>query len=910
MNPVQVKKIVTSQVSVNKDPGMSYSSSTRNLPSAPVPTTADRLKEIDRLVKSRDMGTLSGEEGSKMYRLIAEQQVEDKRGGGASIVRNQTELDDLFKTGKVTQSQYDAAKIRLDSGQAGGGLDPTGFNASEVLEQQGQVGRENPLEAAVPNSPMARAKVRQTSTERAKTEADAIIAAENKGRTKVGIPGLSTQEQTAIRESVYQQELAKDQMADLEQQKSERQADRSAAMGGGQQEAVEKNAALSGIASGIDDAALTQVLGALPPGSEWLGSALQAVMDSQDDVEGMQQGLANYSVGLAGQVYNQQLTRLDASSMRAEGLFKSAEKIFEESRDRKSSLYAQQQQELMNQFDIERDRLVFDQERQEREAKRTLSRQIDKMTTSLALRGGFGSEDGMAEIREAETAGEDAIRDISREFNLSHRDLLSKAKDATLKFTQLQGEAEDKFSVDWLSALKDYSSRMDTLDLQYASNETSYASSLQTATKDFVTAVGTARKEKAQTILDFANDVAKMASEERKNGMKDMMSTKDKLGYTTGLRTEINNKQTIKVANDVDGFYGAMNSGYDEYQRIKSDPNATEESLNAASTTVVGSFARILDPGSVVRNEEYERQMFGQAFLNQAKGAFEKLKRGGAGLTAADMDSMKKVADKIHTAWEDRLARDMQPIIMSIDSWNSSYPEDSIDYGEVFDVNRIHLPEQTLSTWETAANGTGEGTTTGLGQTSSLFDFFSVYAPSADNNNPKAYASAVAKELGVTANTKLGELESRVPDLAQAIANHEGFTSGASRLAVENNNPGNLRFIGQQGATRGRSGFAKFASVEAGWNALENDIRAKIGGTSRYSKPTRFSLIPSAEAASPDDEIVFEGSMNDEEIIPTTISSFGISTPIVQVRQAPPPPRKPSTLVAYPTTAGTTLLSR
>jgi hypothetical protein len=33
----------------------------------------------------------------------------------------------------------------------------------------------------------------------------------------------------------------------------------------------------------------------------------------------------------------------------------------------------------------------------------------------------------------------------------------------------------------------------------------------------------------------------------------------------------------------------------------------------------------------------------------------------------------------------------------------------------------------------------------------SLYDFFSKYAPSSDNNNPKAYAESVAKQLGTTA---------------------------------------------------------------------------------------------------------------------------------------------------------------
>lgn len=44
-------------------------------------------------------------------------------------------------------------------------------------------------------------------------------------------------------------------------------------------------------------------------------------------------------------------------------------------------------------------------------------------------------------------------------------------------------------------------------------------------------------------------------------------------------------------------------------------------------------------------------------------------------------------------------------------------------------------------------------------------------------------------------------------------------------LAFQNNNPGNLRFVGQTGATQGVGGFAKFSTPEAGYSALKNQIR-------------------------------------------------------------------------------------
>lgn len=46
-----------------------------------------------------------------------------------------------------------------------------------------------------------------------------------------------------------------------------------------------------------------------------------------------------------------------------------------------------------------------------------------------------------------------------------------------------------------------------------------------------------------------------------------------------------------------------------------------------------------------------------------------------------------------------------------------------------------------------------------------------------------------------------------------------------SRLAYVNNNPGNLRYVGQAGASQGVGGFAFFKTVQDGFNALVNQVK-------------------------------------------------------------------------------------
>lgn len=67
--------------------------------------------------------------------------------------------------------------------------------------------------------------------------------------------------------------------------------------------------------------------------------------------------------------------------------------------------------------------------------------------------------------------------------------------------------------------------------------------------------------------------------------------------------------------------------------------------------------------------------------------------------------------------------------------------------------------------------------------------------------------------------------------ISQAIAEMEGFTSGASKIAIENNNPGNIRFWSK--SLPMNRGFTKFSTLEEGWKALNKLIGDYIKG--RYT---------------------------------------------------------------------------
>src|SRR4051812_24569306 len=73
-------------------------------------------------------------------------------------------------------------------------------------------------------------------------------------------------------------------------------------------------------------------------------------------------------------------------------------------------------------------------------------------------------------------------------------------------------------------------------------------------------------------------------------------------------------------------------------------------------------------------------------------------------------------------------------------------------------------------------------------------------------------------------------------DLALGHQQHEGYFQGS--LSWRNANPGNLRLTPYQmtayGAIAGYGGFARFPTYQAGFQALQDDLHAKLTGHSAH----------------------------------------------------------------------------
>lgn len=109
-------------------------------------------------------------------------------------------------------------------------------------------------------------------------------------------------------------------------------------------------------------------------------------------------------------------------------------------------------------------------------------------------------------------------------------------------------------------------------------------------------------------------------------------------------------------------------------------------------------------------------------------------------------------------------------------------------------------------------------------------------------------ASSVATLLKLTPTTPLKQVP--IQDLAAAIATNEGFFNGTSKIAIANNNPGNLKFANQKGATQDSKGFAVFATVDEGAQALINDLTSKYN-SGKYNTINDLMSVYSPDSDNP-----------------------------------------------------------
>jgi hypothetical protein len=74
------------------------------------------------------------------------------------------------------------------------------------------------------------------------------------------------------------------------------------------------------------------------------------------------------------------------------------------------------------------------------------------------------------------------------------------------------------------------------------------------------------------------------------------------------------------------------------------------DSLNSAQQVLVTVLNKVLDPNSVVRESEYARTADGQSALGRLEGVWTRLKQGGAGISASEMQDVMRTISNLNAA--------------------------------------------------------------------------------------------------------------------------------------------------------------------------------------------------------------------------------------------------------------------
>lgn len=99
--------------------------------------------------------------------------------------------------------------------------------------------------------------------------------------------------------------------------------------------------------------------------------------------------------------------------------------------------------------------------------------------------------------------------------------------------------------------------------------------------------------------------------------------------------------------------------------------------------------------------------------------------------------------------------------------------------------------------------------------------------------------------------------EQVIEKFIRGIATHEGFFNGTSRIAIECNNPGNMRYspladgYKDYGTPEKPNRFAVFNTLEKGWAALRRDVEIKATGRSSTGLKASDSILKFCEVYAP-----------------------------------------------------------
>lgn len=296
--------------------------------------------------------------------------------------------------------------------------------------------------------------------------------------------------------------------------------------------------------------------------------------------------------------------------------------------------------------------------------------------------------------------------------------------------------------------------------------------------------------------------------------------------------------------------YNVVAEGYQFASNI-----ANKEKLTSADNIgLIYAFAKAMDPGSVVREGEYATvQKYAQSWAESFGFNVQRVLTNKEFLTKEAVNNLMSTMNAKYAASE----KSFQNIESEYNRKIEEAKSGSVA-GSLTDYSKGYSPSQTAQSNSPQNYASQDKAALDAGYTQAEID---AYKKQRGFNQVGSGTNSATQNLTSDFGNMQG-LMGQLPSLeynSTDFGNMQGLMKSApviqqsrveipktSSLSFYNNNPGNLRFAGQDGAVKGKGGFAKFNSPEDGLNALMNQI--KLDASRGHTLTTFISkFAPSTE---------------------------------------------------------------
>lgn len=329
----------------------------------------------------------------------------------------------------------------------------------------------------------------------------------------------------------------------------------------------------------------------------------------------------------------------------------------------------------------------------------------------------------------------------------------------------------------------------------------------------------------------------------------DQLSLANRQTRINSIVNEFNNEQSVKN-------YQTVAEGVDFARSLASKLATPGAKLTSAENIgMLYAFAKAMDPGSVVREGEYATvQKYAQSWAESFGLNVQRIFNNQQFLTDEAVKNLSSVMQAKYNSSEKNYQNILNSYNKKIEAAKSGDVGGSItDYSQPFSQKTAQdYSAQDAQMLQTINKSTGKKFTQQEIDAYKQYRGFNTVGSDTNRATDKNLTGDLGNMQGLMGQLPPVDYSSTafnsmtgLMQLAPALQLSKIEIPKTSALSFANNNPGNLKFAGQDGAVKGKGGFARFNSPEDGVNALMNQIRidAERGHTlatfiNKFAPPT------------------------------------------------------------------------